>query len=236
MPSARPRPARRLGVAVAIGLTAAALVACADGAEPEESAVTPAETSTPVQTPPTPETTTDTEDAEAPADETTSSTEETTATTEADSREDIEEAHEIFGSLAPESLWEQFQECNSTGLEGSYECSGPEVGSFQFFDSRAKAASTTQLLTELRSSQVVEDTGRFVVGWSTLGTTAVITVVDNDEGLVMQQLISSDIEEPDDRIEELGLDNPPSDRSSRNDDSDDAESTEETTTSSAKDD
>ena len=90
-------------------------------------------------------------------------------------------------------------------MEGSYDCSGPEIGQFQFFDSDSKAASTTQLLTELRSSRVVEDSGDRVVGWSTLGTSAIITVVDNREGLVMQQLISSDQEDPRQRIYELGL-------------------------------
>lgn len=209
MPVTFPRPTRRSAAAVTVGLTTL-LVACADGEEP---AVTPAETSTPVETPPTSD--------EATTDAGTGTATPAPGAGDPDSTEDpegaadragIEAAHEVFGSLAQDSLWEQFEECNATGLEGSYECSGPDVGSFQFFDSRSKAASTTQLLTELRSSQVVEDTGRFVVGWSTLGTTAVITVVDNDEGLVMQQLVSSDLVEPDDRIEELGLDNPPGDR------------------------
>lgn len=234
MPVAFLRPTRRIGVAVTTGLTAAALVACSEGEEP---AVTPAETTTPVETPPTEESTspTDTTAAEPPegGDETTS---EATTTTEEDRdadspRADIEEAQETFGVLAPDSLWEQFEECNATGLEGSYECTGADVGSFQFFESRSKAASTTQLLTELRSSQVVEDTGRFVVGWSTLGTTAVITVVDNDEGLVMQQLVSSDIVEPEDRIEELGLDNP-SDWTREGQDSDDSGAASESSDSS----
>ena len=43
------------------------------------------------------------------------------------------------------------------------------------------------------------------MGWSTLGTTAVITVVDNKEGMVMQQMISSDQEDPEEKIKELGL-------------------------------
>ena len=69
----------------------------------------------------------------------------------------------------------------------------------------SKAKQTTQVLTELRSSQVIEDDGDRVVGWSTLGTTAVITVVDNKEGMVMQQMISSDQEDPEEKIKELGL-------------------------------
>ena len=52
---------------------------------------------------------------------------------------------------------------------------------------------------------MVEDSGDRVVGWSTLGTSAIITVVDNREGLVMQQLISSDQEDPRQRIYDLGL-------------------------------
>jgi len=90
-------------------------------------------------------------------------------------------------------------------MAGSYDCSGPEVGQFQLFDSDAKAASTTQLLTELRSSRIVEDNGTRVVGWSTLGTSAIITVVDNEKGQVLQQLVSSDQEDPRERIHKLGL-------------------------------
>ncbi|AKK05159.1 hypothetical protein CMUST_04075 [Corynebacterium mustelae] len=84
-------------------------------------------------------------------------------------------------------------------------CTGKDVGQFQFFASDAKAASTTQLLTGLRNSRVIKDTGRFVVGWSTLGNTAIITVVDNEEGLVMQQMVSTDEIDPTKRIHELGL-------------------------------
>ncbi|TNL98597.1 hypothetical protein FHE74_04110 [Corynebacterium tapiri] len=116
-----------------------------------------------------------------------------------------------FGSIAPDSLWEQFDTCDSTGLDNAYECSGPAVGQFQLFDSKSKAASTTQVLEELRSSTVLEDNGRYIVGWSTLGTSAVITVVDNEEGLVMQQLVSSDIVDPEEHIKKLGLTLPPGD-------------------------
>jgi len=118
---------------------------------------------------------------------------------------DVNDAYELFGSLAPISLFREFDSCNPSGIDKAYECSGREIGQFQFFDSMAKAASTTQLLTELRSSRVVEDTGSRVVGWSTLGTTAVITVVDNDKGLVMQQMVSSDQVDPEQKITELGL-------------------------------
>lgn len=119
--------------------------------------------------------------------------------------EDVAEVREIFGSIAPAPLFGEFDSCNSSGIDNAWECSGREVGQFQFFDSMSKAASTTQLITELRSSRVMEDTGRRVVGWSTLGTTAVITVVDNDQGLVMQQMVSSDRVDPEERIYELGL-------------------------------
>ena len=67
---------------------------------------------------------------------------------------------------------------------------------------RLPLSSTT---LELRSSKVVEDKGSRVVGWSTLGSTAIITLVDNDEGLVMQQMTSLDQEDPEKRLEELGL-------------------------------
>ena len=37
------------------------------------------------------------------------------------------------------------------------------------------------------------------------GSTAIITVVDNDEGLVMQQMTSTDEQDPKDKIRELCL-------------------------------
>ena len=119
--------------------------------------------------------------------------------------EALEEVRERFSTLAPPEFFEQFDDCVAGGLSGSFDCSGEGIGQFQFFDSDSKAASTTQLLTELRSSRVVEDNGDRVVGWSTLGTSAIITVVDNEAGQVMQQLISTDQEDPRQRIYDLGL-------------------------------
>ena len=72
-------------------------------------------------------------------------------------------------------------------------------------DTSATPASSTQLLTGLRNSRVIKDTGKLVVGWSTLGSTAVITVVDNEKGLVMQQMVSTDTVDPTKRIYQLGL-------------------------------
>ena len=117
----------------------------------------------------------------------------------------VAKAYDIFAPVAPKELFALFDRCDSTGGDDSYNCSGPEVGQFQFFRSHSKAKQTTQVLTELRSSQVIEDDGDRVVGWSTLGTTAVITVVGNKEGMVMQQMISSDQEDPEEKIKELGL-------------------------------
>lgn len=117
----------------------------------------------------------------------------------------VAKAYEIFSPVAPQELFAHFDRCDSTGGDDSYNCSGPDVGQFQFFRSHSKAKQTTQVLTELRSSQVIEDSGDRIVGWSTLGTTAVITVVDNKEGIVMQQMISSDQEDPEEKIKELGL-------------------------------
>ena len=117
----------------------------------------------------------------------------------------VAKAYDIFAPVAPQELFAHFDRCDSTGGDDSYNCSGPKVGQFQFFRSHSKAKQTTQVLTELRSSQVIEDSGDRVVGWSTLGTTAVITVVDNKEGMVMQQMISSDQEDPEEKIKELGL-------------------------------
>ncbi|WKD57065.1 hypothetical protein CAPI_02455 [Corynebacterium capitovis DSM 44611] len=129
-----------------------------------------------------------------------------TPTSESPSRTQlVDEVSQRFSTLAPASLFSQLEQCSVTDRSGSYDCSGSDVGQFQFFDSDAKAASTTQLLTELRSSRVVEDTGARVVGWSTLGTSAIVTVVDNDRGQVLQQLVSMDQDDPREVIYELGL-------------------------------
>ena len=128
-----------------------------------------------------------------------------TSTSKKQEADALEEVRERFATLAPEEFFDQFGDCAAGGLSASFDCSGEGVGQFQFFDSDSKAASTTQLLTELRSSRVVEDDGDRVVGWSTLGTSAIITVVDNEAGQVMQQLISTDQDDPRQRIYDLGL-------------------------------
>lgn len=132
----------------------------------------------------------------------------TSATSVSKEVSSVRKVAEVYGSLAPEEFFLMFEDCAPNGIPESSACTGPEVGQFQFFKGDAKAASTTQLLTELRSSRVVEDSGDRVVGWSTLGTTAVITVVDNNKGLTMQQMVSSDKQDPLERIYELGLAKP----------------------------
>ncbi|WP_236684286.1 hypothetical protein [Corynebacterium epidermidicanis] len=180
--------------ALAVPLAAVLLVACGgakkDEPNPDNTVATATETST----------------SPGSATATTARTVETFSTFSLDpgSRE-LAKVRENFGSLAPSEFFELFTSCDSNGIPDSYACTGPEVGQFQFFSGDAKAASTTQLLTELRSSRVVEDSGDRIVGWSTLGTTAVITVVDNKRGLTMQQMVSSDKQDPRKRIEELGL-------------------------------
>ena len=146
--------------------------------------------------------------AESSAAESSEASEGASASKEPDNEKlekSVAKAYDIFAPVAPKELFAHFDRCDSTGGDDSYNCSGPEVGQFQFFRSHSKAKQTTQVLTELRSSQVIEDDGDRVVGWSTLGTTAVITVVDNKEGMVMQQMISSDQEDPEEKIKELGL-------------------------------
>ncbi len=124
---------------------------------------------------------------------------------EVEINEEVEEAFETFQALVPRSLFAQFSECSPAGLDDSYNCTGPGVGQVQFFKSESKATQTTQVLTELRSSRVLEDDGNRIVGWSTLGTTAVLTVVDNELGMVMQQMISTDQEDPEEKLEQMGV-------------------------------
>ncbi|MCT1635438.1 beta-N-acetylglucosaminidase [Corynebacterium pseudodiphtheriticum] len=121
--------------------------------------------------------------------------------------ESVENAYEIFGSLVPRSLFEEFDTCEAVGMQSYYNCTGASVGQFQFTESKSKAVSTLQTLTELRTSQVVYDSGDRVVGWSSLGSTVIITVVSTESGLVMQHMISGDAEEPEQKIKELGLAN-----------------------------
>lgn len=202
-------------VRVALGLVALIplLAACTGGGSTETSTESTAET-TPATT--TEATTTPATTASSSVIETTeSSTAETstkesgeTSTSKPRMTKDVEAAYKVFSSLAPVELFEQFETCDPSGVEDSFACNGPEVGQFQFFDNASKATSTTQLLTELRSSRVVEDSGSKVVGWTTIGTMSIITVVDNDQGLVLQQMVSSDKIDPEERIYELGLSTP----------------------------
>ena len=203
---------RKLALVATVAAGSLTLAACGNNAD-DPAETTPAEETTVEKT------------SEATSEETTAAeSSSTTATTSATStssgtgsssstssaamsadEETLAEVRETFAGLAPEELFDQFEGCAATGIDGSYDCQGDEIGQFQFFDSDAKAASSTQLLTELRSSRVVEDSGDRVVGWSTLGTSAIITVVDNRAGQVMQQLIYSDQEDPRQRIYDLGL-------------------------------
>lgn len=191
-------------LAPALLAASVALTACGGGGED-----TPEATETPAQTESASATTSAEEVAtESSVEETVteSSTRASTSKRDDDAEDEtVAEVAETFASLAPESLFAQLDTCAATGVSGSYDCSGAEIGQFQFFDSEAKAASTTQLLTELRSSRIVEDDGERIVGWSTLGTSAIITVVDNERGQVLQQLVSTEQEDPRERIGKLGL-------------------------------
>lgn len=174
----------------ALPLTAALLTACgSNGETPQAQTVTVATTVTGVAS-----------TSSAPA--TSSSAREAY---ELQGSRDVAKVRETFATLAPKEFFDKLASCDSNGIPDSFACTGPEIGQFQFIAGDAKAAATTQLLTELRSSRVVEDSGDRIVGWSTLGTTAVITVVDNKKGLTMQQIVSSDKQDPLQRIKQLGL-------------------------------
>ena len=153
------------------------------------------------------------------AAETTESTEQSTTTepvsssTEATSSsrwlggsgDKLEEVRETFASLAPASLFDALDTCTETSLRSSYDCNGKDIGQFQFFESESMAKDTANVLEGLKSSTVVEETDDKLVGWSMIGRTAVITVVDVAEGKVLQQMMSSEVEDPRERIYELGL-------------------------------
>ena len=202
------RKRRTLALAVAVAAGSLTLAACGNNAD-DPAETTPAEETTVAEETTTAESSSTTATTATTATTSTSSgtgsSSSTSSATMSADQETLAEVRETFAGLAPEELFDQFDGCSAAGISGSFDCQGDEIGQFQFFDSDAKAASSTQLLTELRSSRVVEDSGDRVVGWSTLGTSAIITVVDNRAGQVMQQLISSDQEDPRQRIYDLGL-------------------------------
>lgn len=136
-----------------------------------------------------------------------SSTEETTSSSRwlGGSGDKLEEVRETFASLAPASLFDALDTCTETSLRSSYDCNGKDIGQFQFFESESMAKDTANVLEGLKSSTVVEETDDKLVGWSMIGRTAVITVVDVAEGKVLQQMMSSEVEDPRERIYELGL-------------------------------
>ncbi|WP_237801495.1 beta-N-acetylglucosaminidase [Corynebacterium accolens] len=207
--------ARTATAAALLGLSVAAAGCSSDADAPDDAPVetTSAATTTTSENDKesaassTESSTSSTESESADKDEDEASEESTTREPSASSELDksVAKVYDVYKSLAPKDLFAQFERCDSTGGDSSYNCSGPKVGQFQFFKSHSKASQTTQVLTELRSSHAIEDDGDRVVGWSTLGTTAVITVVDNKQGLVMQQMISSDQVDPEEKIKELGL-------------------------------
>lgn len=171
---------RALSAAAAALMLPAALAACSS----EEPA--PAEPTT--------------QDTAAPAEETTP-----TSKNKRRDPEMVDEVRERFSTLAPASLFDALDTCTETSLKGSFECNGAEVGSFQFFESESMAEDTADVLTGLVSSRVVSETEDKVVGWSMLGKTALITVVDTDKGQVLQQMISSEQDDPEQHIYKLGL-------------------------------
>lgn len=209
--------ARTATAAALLGLSVAAAGCSSDADAPDDAPVETTSAATTTTTTSendkesaassTESSTSSTESESADKDEDEASEESTTREPSASSELDksVAKVYDVYKSLAPKDLFAQFERCDSTGGDSSYNCSGPKVGQFQFFKSHSKASQTTQVLTELRSSHAIEDDGDRVVGWSTLGATAVITVVDNKEGLVMQQMISSDQVDPEEKIKELGL-------------------------------
>lgn len=206
-------PRTRIRIATGLVALIPVLASCSSDGEQDPDPTTTAPTTSTAPSPTTSTATSSPSPSSSPSVEatTTEVVETSTSARQEELSEEIEDIYEVFHSLAPRSLFEQFDTCDPNGVENSSACTGSEVGQFQFFANNAKAASTTQLLTELRSSRVVEDTGSRIVGWTTMGTMSIITVVDNDEGLVLQQMVSSDRIDPEERIYELGLVTPPED-------------------------
>ncbi|WP_448856029.1 beta-N-acetylglucosaminidase [Corynebacterium camporealensis] len=206
------RLARPASLVAALTLSAA-LVACSNGEEeapvdpaPETTAESTAEETTSEVTSSEESSSEESsaEESEESASESASSEEEEEPDDEVDT-ELMDEVYETFAPVMSKKLFDQFDTCTEGSVNDSYFCSGREVGQFQFHKSKSKASQTTQVLTGLRSATAVEDDGNRVVGWSTLGSTIILSVVDNREGLVMQQLTNSDEVDPEERLAELDL-------------------------------
>lgn len=212
---------RRVSLAAATGLCTLSLAACGQSEEEPQPDPAPAAS----ETDKAPETETseaqESSESQTPATSSAESASESAAdeSEPADSsaakssqaagdeklEESVAEVYEIFSSLAPRSLFAQFDSCDSVGMRDSYNCTDAELGSIQFYKSSSQAAQATQVLTGLRNGHVVKDEGDILVGWSTLGTDTILSVVDNDKGLVMKQLAPSDVEEPEELLAELGV-------------------------------
>ena len=189
---------RRLACApVALALSVA-LVACSSKEEPTPEP-------TPSSTPATTSTQTSTEETTTGSSEGSSTATSTSSKRRRDDAQVVEDVREKFASLAPESLFDDLDTCVETSLKDSYDCSGSTVGQLQFFASKSMAEDTADVLTGLSSSRVEEKTDEKLLGWSMLGKTALITVVDKKEGKVLQQMVASDVDDPEQRIFMLGL-------------------------------
>lgn len=168
-----------------------------------------------------------TEVSEATVTETVEGSQEETSTTEEEDPT-VAEVREKFANLAPDSLFDEFKSCSVSRKE-YYECSGPNVGQFQFFDSDSKAASTAQLLGASRNAKIIEEDGDKIVGWISLADSAVLSVVDTKDGKVLQQLMQTDREDPKERLYSLGLASTNSEEASESSESSEPETTPETT-------
>ena len=192
---------RRVGTPAVLAMALVVATACGGKDEPsEEPTTTEAPASSTVETTESPSES-ESESAEATTERTSTST---TSTAKKDDN-GVAEVAKQFSTLAPPEFFEKLDSCTPTGLPDAFDCSSSEMGQFQFMESESVATTSTQVLTELRSSEVVEDTGRFVVGWSTVGSSAVVTVIDNDKGQIMKQLLTMDREGPREHIYKLGL-------------------------------
>lgn len=195
---------RRVGTPAVLAMALVVATACGGKDDPSEEPTTteaPTTSSAETSAAPSPSESEATKATEATTEGTSTST---TSTAKKDDN-GVAEVAKQFSTLAPPEFFEKLDSCTPTGLPGAFDCSSSEMGQFQFMESESVATTSTQVLTELRSSEVVEDTGRFVVGWSTVGSSAVVTVIDNDKGQIMKQLLTMDREGPREHIYKLGL-------------------------------
>lgn len=112
---------------------------------------------------------------------------------------------DLFAPLTSGAFFDTMDTCEELAKEKTWQCQSNSLGQFQLTNSRTEARTQYSTLTQLNGAEIIVDDGARLVGWSTLGSNAIITAVDTDDELVIKQLVDSGETDPERRIVEAGL-------------------------------